>query len=76
MRCLYLKIDIKWKHVIIGFFHELNRKVITLNTLISYVAYRIYEYKMYCRLSSLDKTNYNILYFVLSNLQLYFIRLF
>ena len=33
----YLKINIKWKHVIVGFNYESNRKVITL---IPYVAYK------------------------------------
>ena len=54
----YLKTNVKWKHVIVGFNYEGNRKVITLNSLISYVAYRIYKYKMYCRLQCLDETNY------------------
>lgn len=58
---VYLKIDIKWKHVLLGFFSEQNRKIVSLNTLISYVAYRIYKYKMYCRIHSLEETNYNIL---------------
>lgn len=73
---LYLKIDIKWIHVIIGFVHEHNRKVISLNTLILYVAYRIYKYtcKMYYRLSSLDETNSSVLCHVKSSM--YFIRLF
>lgn len=57
---LYLKIDTKWKHAVIEFFHEHNRNVISLETLILYVAYSIYKYKMYCRLSSFDETNYNI----------------
>ena len=43
-----------------GFFHERNRKTKSLNLLISYIAYRIYKYKMYCRLNSFDETCYNI----------------
>ena len=58
---VYTKIDIKWKHVLLGFFHEQNRKIVSLNTLISFIAYRIYKYKMYCRVHSLEETNYNIL---------------
>lgn len=68
---LYLKIDTKWKHAIIEFFHEHNRKVISLETLISYVAYSIFKYKMYCRLSSFDETNYNILCNVKSSIVFY-----
>ena len=55
----FLKTNIKWKHVIVGFNYERNRKVITL----TYVAYRIYKYKMYC-LRCLDEINYNIFYHV------------
>lgn len=68
---LYHKIDKKWKHAIIEFFHEHNRKVISLETLISYVAYSIFKYKMYCRLSSFDETNYNILCNVKSSIVFY-----
>lgn len=58
---VYTKIDIKWKHVLLGFFHEQNKKIVSLNTLISFIAYIIYKYKMYCRVHSLEETNYNIL---------------
>ena len=40
----YLKTNIMWKHVIVGFNYESNRKVITLNSFIPYVAYRIYTW--------------------------------
>ena len=65
------KTNINWKHVIVGFNYESNRTVITLNPLISYVAYRIYKYKMYCRLQCLDVTKYNILHYVKSLIVLY-----
>ena len=35
---IVVKIDIKWKHIVIGFFHEYNTKVNTLNNLISFTA--------------------------------------
>ena len=35
-------------------------KCTSLNTLISYIAYRIYKYKMYCRLESLKETDTGI----------------
>ena len=56
----YLNLNVKWKHIIVSFFHERNRKTKSLNLLISYIAYRIYKYKMYCRLNSFDETCYNI----------------
>ena len=46
----YLKINIKWKHVIVGFNYESNRKVITLNP---YVAYKFIRG---------SKKNTNVLY--------------
>lgn len=44
-----LHLDIMWKHVIIDFYYENNLKVQFLNNIISYVAYRIYKFKMLCR---------------------------
>ena len=52
-----LSIDIQLKHVIVVFYDEKDKKCTSLNTLISYVAYRIYKYKMYCRLESLNETD-------------------
>ena len=55
-----MSIDIQWKHIIVGFYNERNKKCTSHNTLLSYVAYRIYKYKMYCRLESLKETDYGI----------------
>ena len=52
--------DIQWKHIIVEFYKERNKKCTSLNTLISYVVYRIYIYKMYCRLESLKETDTGI----------------
>ena len=57
---LYLNFDVKWKHIAVGFYFEKNRKTLDLNFIISFIAFRIYKYKMYCRLNSLDETRYNI----------------
>lgn len=35
------------KHVIIGFYENVT-KILSINTLILYVAYKIYNFKMYC----------------------------
>lgn len=35
-----------------------NRKVISLNTFISYMAYRIYKHKLYCKFIKLNKLQY------------------
>ena len=51
---------IQWKHIVIGFCLEFNDKVSMLNDLISFIACRIYKFKMYCRLELLDETEYTI----------------
>lgn len=49
-----------WKHVIIGFYYENNRKVQFLNNIISYVAYRIYKFKMLCRFEKKNETSQSL----------------
>ena len=44
--------DVSWKNIILGFYDELNDKTILLNNIISFIAYRIYKYKMFCRLDN------------------------
>ena len=51
---------IQWKHIIVGFFLEESAKIDSLNIIISFVACKIYKYKMYCRLESLDEREINI----------------
>lgn len=46
-----LNFDVCWKHIIIGFYLEKNSKTVFLNTIISYVSYVIYKYKMTCRMN-------------------------
>ena len=51
---------IQWKHVVVGFHLEDNSKIEVLNTTISFVACKIYKYKMYCRLESLEEREIDI----------------
>ena len=51
---------IQWKHVVVGFYLEDNSKIEVLNTTISFVACKIYKYKMYCRLESLEEREIDI----------------
>ena len=37
-------------------------KISLFNTIISFVAYRIYKYKMWCRLENIPETEFNITY--------------
>ena len=49
----------KWKHIVVGLYSEENDKIKALDLFISYVAYRIYRYKMLCQVDSLSETAYN-----------------
>ena len=74
-----LKFEIKWKHILDGFYNADNKHIDFRNFIISYVACRIYKYKMFCRIDSLQETEYNVycsvrenikvLYFILQNMK-------
>ena len=57
-----MNFEIKWKNAILGFYLEDNRKISLFNTIIWFVAYRIYKYKMWCRLENITETIINITY--------------
>ena len=57
---LILNFEIKWKHIVLGFYHGKSDYIDFLNFLISFIACKIYKYKMFCRLESLDENSYNI----------------
>ena len=72
-----LKFNISWKNIVIGFYDEVNDKTVLINNIISFIAYRIYKYKMFCRIHN-NPESYTDLrkhvkfslqnyYFVLSN---------
>ena len=67
-----LNIDIKWKHILLGLYNECNEKVIFLNNVISFVALKIYKFKMFCRLENLDESEYNIRFHLKRNLKFWF----
>ena len=48
------------KHIVLGFYHCESEYTTFLNMLISFTACRIYKYKMFCRLESLDENMSNI----------------
>lgn len=51
---------IKWKHVLLGFLNDQKRK--SYNWIpSSFLAHRIYKFKMHCRVHSIEETNNNIL---------------
>ena len=47
---LYFNFEITWKIIVLGFYNEINTKTIRLNNIISFICYKIYKYKMKCRL--------------------------
>ena len=47
---------IAWKHIVIGFYENSDTND-SMNTLISFVALKIYKYKMKCRLDNISSTN-------------------
>jgi hypothetical protein len=57
---LYLNVDVQWKHIAVGFYFEKNRKTLDFNFIISFIAFKICKYKMYCRLEKKDKNEFEI----------------
>ena len=48
----YLKFDISWKTIVLGYYNEINEKTTFLNNFISFVCFCIYKYKMKCRIQN------------------------
>lgn len=59
---------IKWKLVIIGFYNENNPKVLFYNTIISYLAFKIYKFKMGCRMKNESQDGLKLKQFVKTSL--------
>ena len=51
--------SVLWKHVIVGFYEESNSKTIFLNTINTYISYKIYKFKMSCRIQNLEQRRLN-----------------
>lgn len=63
-----LNVTVKWKHVVIGFYVETNPKVLLYNTIISYIAFKIYKFKIGCRIKNECQDSYNLKQFVKNSL--------
>ena len=57
---LYFNFEITWKIIVLGFYNEVNSKTIRLNNIISFVCYKIYKYKMRCRLLQENMCEFNL----------------
>ena len=55
-----LNFSVLWKHIVIGFYEESNSKTIFLNTIITYIAYKIYKFKMSRRIQNLEQSRLNL----------------
>lgn len=49
---IILHFVVSWKHVIVGLYKEISNTITIYNNVISYVALRIYKYKMWCRINN------------------------
>ena len=61
MVSLVCKFNIKWKHVVIGFYFEFNQNTNLLNNFISFIALKIYKYKMFCRIENTQETEASLI---------------
>ena len=58
---LYFHFEITWKIKVLVFYNEINCKTFRLNNrIISFVCYKIYKYKMKCRLLQENMCEFNL----------------
>ena len=67
--------DISWKLILCGFFTEVNKKTIIYNNMISFIAFKIYKYKMYSRVKNERETEYGLREYIKKNIHTYIIVL-
>ena len=48
--------DIFWKHIVVGFYLDRSETRKIYNSFVSYIAYRLYKSKIYCRIKQIDET--------------------
>ena len=65
---IILDFVIQWKHIILGFFYESNNKITFFNELISFIAFKIYKYKMKCRYNKTIEDKTGLLLYVKNSL--------
>lgn len=57
---LFILFTIIWKNVIVGFFVDYNETTKLYNIFLSFIAFRIYKYKMFCRVENLEETSQSL----------------
>uniref|UniRef100_A0A8W8HLM3 Uncharacterized protein n=1 Tax=Magallana gigas TaxID=29159 RepID=A0A8W8HLM3_MAGGI len=55
-----LNFTVVWKNVIVGFFVDDNETTKLYNIFLSFIAFRIYKYKMFCRVENLEETSQSL----------------
>ena len=55
-----LKFSVSWKTIVNGLYDEVNDKTVLINNIISFIAYRIYKYKMFSRIQNKAKSYFDI----------------
>lgn len=69
---LIIGFDIQWKHVILGFYFERNTKIRYFNTIVSFIAYKIFKYKMFCRSQKKTETYNELVLYLKKKYQIQF----
>ena len=59
-----LDFSIQWRHILLGFFSESSNRISFLNELISFIAFKIYKYKMTCRYNKKREDKLNLIYYM------------
>ena len=61
---LLINIEVTWKIIVIGFPAYCSKNTFILNNILSFIAYKIYKYKMKCRILNENVTNVSLLCFL------------
>ena len=64
-----LNVDIRWKHIVIGYFTDLNVTTNNINMLCSQIAYSIFKANNNCKWNQLDYNNVDVKRKVINDLQ-------
>ena len=61
---LLINKEVTWKIIVIGFPAYCSKNTFILNNILSFIAYKIYKYKMKCRILNENVTNVSLLCFL------------
>lgn len=66
---LAIGFDIQWKHVILGFYFDRNTKIRYFITIVSFIACKIFKYKMCCRSQKKTETYNELVLYLKINIR-------